>query len=739
MDPIVSVVMANHNGARFLSDAIASVLAQSVRSLELIVSDDASTDDSVSIARRWADRDDRVRVVVADLNAGPAACRNRALDRARGEWLAVVDADDLLHPERFERMLQLAGDADLLADNILVFHDDPAIGPRRLLSRRHLDALGGRPVDLATFVRANGLFGGGGPALGFLKPMIRLGALRSSGVRYDPSLRVAEDYDLVARLLASGCVYRILPGLTYFYRKHGGSISHRLSRGVLDPMLYADDRFRIEHAALLTPPVRRALDWRRRSILDASAFEDLVGALRARAGGAVLSAVASRPVAALRLRTPLLDRARRLAVRRRPQVAGSVRPIACVISRQRVVGATNGSSAYLLALAKGLSEIGYELRLVSPSPATFGRWPALPLRPEMSLFGSVAFRGGIRIGSTVVATDPRTLWRALHGAADRLLARHGHAGSAGKAPYAIALPWSDDDLMFVAREARGACLVVADYAFGTEAIPYALGHERSVVVMHDLFSSMRPGSLVEPIAVGDEMRMLARADATIAIQEREAATVRAALPDRDVVLVPMPARPVAGAQPGVDGRLLFVGSDTAPNREGLAWFLGEVWPLIRAGRIDAVLDVAGSVCAGIAHRPDGVRLLGRVDCLDALYRDAAVVISPLKIGTGLKIKLVEALAHGKALVVTSVTLQGVEDCAADAVREADDPRLFASAALELLGDAGTRQELGERALAVAEQRFGHAACLDALGNLLGRTPPRTPPIRSVPVLIEEDA
>jgi succinoglycan biosynthesis protein ExoO len=506
-------------------------------------------------------------------------------------------------------------------------------------------------------------------------------------------------------------------------------------------MLDADERFRIEHAALLTRPVRRALDWRRRTILEARAFDDLVAGLRARSGGAVLSAVAARPSAALRLRTPILDRARRHLARTGRRAPGvGARPVACVISRQRVVGATNGSSAYLLALAEGLAAIGYEVRFVSPSPATFGSWPALLLRPEMSVFRSVAFRGGIGIGSIVVATDARTLWRAMLGGVDRALARIGSSSSKmAKAPYAVALPWSEEDLVFVATYVRGASVIVADYAFGTEAIPYAIGHDRSLVIMHDLFSSMRAGSLVEPITVGAEMRMLARADATIAIQDAEAAVVRAHLPGRTVALIPMPADPVRCAQPGLEGRLLFVGSDTAPNREGVGWFLDEVWPLIRAGRPDAVLDVAGSVCAAIAHRAGGVRLHGRVDRLDALYRDAAVVISPLKIGTGLKIKLVEALAQGKALVATSATLQGIEDCAGDAVRWEDEPQRFASATVELLNDLQARLELGERGLAFARRRFGRAACLDTLNSLLSHPSAAPTPEHAMPVLVEEDA
>ena len=115
--PVVSVVMANFRGAAHLEPAMASVLAQTERRLELILADDASDDDSVAIARRIAEADERVRVIACARNQGPAATRNLALDAARGDWIAVVDSDDLIHPERLARLIAAAeaAGADLVA------------------------------------------------------------------------------------------------------------------------------------------------------------------------------------------------------------------------------------------------------------------------------------------------------------------------------------------------------------------------------------------------------------------------------------------------------------------------------------------------------------------------------------------------------------------------------------------------------------------------------------------------
>lgn len=90
--PSVSVVLPTHNRAPLLRRSIGSVLAQGWRDLELIVVDDASTDETPTIASGFGDP--RVRYLRLDHNAGPAAARNRAIETARGEWLAFQDSDD---------------------------------------------------------------------------------------------------------------------------------------------------------------------------------------------------------------------------------------------------------------------------------------------------------------------------------------------------------------------------------------------------------------------------------------------------------------------------------------------------------------------------------------------------------------------------------------------------------------------------------------------------------------------
>jgi glycosyltransferase involved in cell wall biosynthesis len=101
--PRVTVVMAAYNAAQFLRDAVASVLAQTYSDFELIVVDDASSDDSLSILQAFGDP--RMRTIQHSTNMGAALSRNDALVAASGEFVAIMDADDLCAPTRLERQV----------------------------------------------------------------------------------------------------------------------------------------------------------------------------------------------------------------------------------------------------------------------------------------------------------------------------------------------------------------------------------------------------------------------------------------------------------------------------------------------------------------------------------------------------------------------------------------------------------------------------------------------------------
>lgn len=101
----VSVCVPTFNGVRFLPQCLESVLAQTFTELEVLVVDDASTDDTVSIAETFARRDARVRVRRNARNLGLVAAWNHCASQAQGEWIKFVFQDDVLAPECVARML----------------------------------------------------------------------------------------------------------------------------------------------------------------------------------------------------------------------------------------------------------------------------------------------------------------------------------------------------------------------------------------------------------------------------------------------------------------------------------------------------------------------------------------------------------------------------------------------------------------------------------------------------------
>lgn len=105
----VSVVIPCHNGEKYLSQAIESVLAQTHGDLEILLVDDGSTDGSAAIMARYASLDKRVRVISQE-NRGVAGAGNRCLIEARCDWVARLDADDVFLPDKLERQIRCLRD-----------------------------------------------------------------------------------------------------------------------------------------------------------------------------------------------------------------------------------------------------------------------------------------------------------------------------------------------------------------------------------------------------------------------------------------------------------------------------------------------------------------------------------------------------------------------------------------------------------------------------------------------------
>ena len=122
MNPLVSVVMATHNRAHLVPSAVSSILNQSYQNIELIIIDDASTDNTKMVLEEICARDARVKLICSTTNVGPGKARNLGVSCAEGEYVAIMDDDDYAVPERIERQykaFQMNPDVQLVFSSVI--------------------------------------------------------------------------------------------------------------------------------------------------------------------------------------------------------------------------------------------------------------------------------------------------------------------------------------------------------------------------------------------------------------------------------------------------------------------------------------------------------------------------------------------------------------------------------------------------------------------------------------------
>jgi succinoglycan biosynthesis protein ExoO len=313
--PEISVVMAVRNGGQTIAAAIQSLLNQTIQSWELIVVDDGSDDDSVAVAERVARGDTRISIIAQPFSSGPGAARNRGMVSARGSWVAVFDSDDMMLPRRLEMLLKRTheDDAEVVADNLIVFSSETG-KQRPFLPAKF--AASARWISLAEFIDSSRLYARI-PDLGYLKPMVSTQLLRETRVRYDENLRIGEDYDFLARILARGPRrFRLEPSAHYMYRRHAASVSHRIRGVQISALIEAHERFCAE-APGLDAQEAEALERRRRSLQSMLLYDYVIAAAKAGRYGHATGAAIRTPQIWSLLTRPVGARLRSLAWHRR--------------------------------------------------------------------------------------------------------------------------------------------------------------------------------------------------------------------------------------------------------------------------------------------------------------------------------------------------------------------------------------------------------------------------------------
>ena len=260
--------------------------------------------------------------------------------------------------------------------------------------------------------------------------------------------------------------------------------------------------------------------------------------------------------------------------------------------------------------------------------------------------------------------------------------------------------WSEPDageLRLVDRVAENKAwdIVMCYLANCTPALDLFGSDVKKVVLPMDAFHLSKDPTFAG-MTYERERGLLSKADVVVAINQKEARIFQEMLPEKRIICARTAMPPMFSDRNTVSGRLLFVASSYAPNLEGIGWFLSHVAPLLeKLAPGHFTLHVAGNCCIHIQKNDSGlsVNLLGRVENLEKEYEEAESVITPLLSGTGVSAKAVEAVAHGKALVATSVGARGLEEFFGEAILIGDSPEDFAKRLIEISFSSSRRYQV----------------------------------------------
>lgn len=210
-------------------------------------------------------------------------------------------------------------------------------------------------------------------------------------------------------------------------------------------------------------------------------------------------------------------------------------------------------------------------------------------------------------------------------------------------------------------------------------------------------------------AQGAEKKIMQQADTVVVLSGKDASLLPPGPAQVEVVVPPLATDPSSGdiAPPSLP-EILFVGNLARwENEQGLLWFIGKVWPLVRKRVPHARLRVAG---AGVSPTVQsvggqgGIELLGFVEDLGALYSTAAVAVAPLHLGAGVKFKVVEAILSGVPVVTTPVGAEGIGEISWFAgVHE--DASAFANSVSEVLLDPRTARSKSSHSRSAAQEFY----------------------------------
>lgn len=217
----VSIALSVYNIEEFVRASLDCILAQSFKNFELLCIDDASTDGTWEILQEYAQRDSRVRLLRQDHNQGLSVSRNRAIQEAKGDYLLMLDGDDLFAPDMVEKAYTKAKktNADMVMWDYVVFYKEDDI-PKLCNEPSALNDIS--PIDKVALLRR--------PAFTWVR-LLKTETLRNLGISFTPGL-TKQDIPIHWKLVTSLEKISLIPERLSYYRQQIGSTSNRKGKSV---------------------------------------------------------------------------------------------------------------------------------------------------------------------------------------------------------------------------------------------------------------------------------------------------------------------------------------------------------------------------------------------------------------------------------------------------------------------------------------------------------------------------
>lgn len=218
--PHISVLLPCYNAQQYLHEAVDSILNQTFSDFELILINDGSTDDSLTIINEYASQDDRVVAVNNEKNLGLIASLNKGIDLARGHWIGRMDADDVSDLKRFAKQvdyLKENPEIDLLGTNSRLIDEQGNYGKANLLKTRF--PLSTAFISLITNPYIHGSI------------LVKSEVIKELKYSSEPGVLHSEDFEMWSRVTLSGRKMTNLDEVLFYQRLHESNIS-RLNEGI---------------------------------------------------------------------------------------------------------------------------------------------------------------------------------------------------------------------------------------------------------------------------------------------------------------------------------------------------------------------------------------------------------------------------------------------------------------------------------------------------------------------------